>query len=249
MSSFLSIIALSIIILSVLITLIARLTASRSGFTIRNLKSFLNLRKNIGLTIEEGKRLHISLGNMPLNTIRSAASFIALTSLENILKQSSLSDKPPIASSGAGDLSILSNDIFISTYRDLNALDRFDPKQSYLTGPTNLSYISGLYPIVHQNDSSVHLLIGNYGPEIGLITDACRRTGAVSIAGTTSLQGQAVILACADEAAIGEEYFALPHSLSKLPAYQASLHLQDVLRWGVIVVMLFGFLLKLLGLL
>ncbi len=248
MNSFLNIIALLIIILSIIFIIILGLIRSRTEFDIKKIKSFINLRKNIGLTIEEGKRLHISLGNTPLSTIRSAASFVALTALENILQQSSLSDKPPIASSGAGDLSILSKDSFISTYRELNALDRFDSTQTYLTGPTNYSYICGLYPIVHQKDSSVHLLIGNYGPEMGLITEACRRTGSVSVAGTTSLQGQAVTLACADEATIGEEYFALPNSLSKSTSYRNSLHLQDILRWGVIVIILFGLFLNIVGL-
>jgi hypothetical protein len=248
MISFLNILALTIIILSTLILIILRLIPVHSKFEIKKLKSFINLRKNIGLTIEEGKRLHISLGNTPLNTIRSAASFVALTALENILKQSSLSDKPPIASSGAGDLSILSRDQFISTYRELNALERFDPSQSYLTGPTNYAYISGLYPIVHQKDSSVHLMIGNYGPEMGLITEACRRMGAVSVAGTTSLQGQAVTFACADDATIGEEFFALPDNLSKSPAYRISLYLQDILRWGVIVIIILGLFMNIVGL-
>lgn len=248
MNNFLNILALFIIAISILFMIILRFIRSRAGVTIKTINTFTNLRKFIGLTIEEGKQLHISLGNTPINTIRSAASFVALTSLENILKQSSLSDKPPMASSGAGDLSLLSNDIFISTYRDLNALDRFNPNQSYLTGPTNFSYISGMYPIVHQKDASVHLFVGNYGPEIGLITDACRRTGAVTVAGTTSLQGQAVVLASADEAMIGEEYFALPNSLSKSPLYQDSLHLQDIFRWSLIIVILVGFLLNLVGL-
>lgn len=248
MNSFLNILALSIIIISALILIILRLIPIQTSFEIKKLKSFINLRKNIGLTIEEGKRLHISLGNTPVNTIRSAASFVALTTLENILKQSSLSDKPPIASSGAGDLAILSKDQFIFTYRELNALERFDPSQSYLTGPTNYSYIGGLYPIVHQKDSSVHLMIGNYGPEMGLITEACRRMSSVSVAGTTSLQGQAVTFACADEATVGEEYFALPNNLSKSPVYRISLHLQDLLRWGVIVIILLGFLLSIIGL-
>jgi hypothetical protein len=130
----------------------------------------------------------------------------------------------------------------------LNALERFDPTQSYLTGPTNYAYISGIYPLVHQKDASVHLLTGNYGPEIGLITDACRRVGAVSVAGTTSLQGQAVVYGSADEAFIGEEFFALPHYLSKSTFYRDSLHLQDALRWGVIIVIIFGLILSSVGL-
>jgi hypothetical protein len=63
------------------------------------------------------------------------------------------------------------------------------------------------------------------------------------------LSGQAALYAAAEEPLLGEEVFALPAYLKAGPVHHASLAVQDLLRWGIILVLLGGSVLKFLGIL
>ena len=67
--------------------------------------------------------------------------------------------------------------------------------------------------------------------------------------GTDDVSGQAVLYATAQEALIGEETFAGGAYLGAGPMHIASLRVQDIFRWVLILAMLVGALLKLVGIL
>jgi hypothetical protein len=216
-------------------------------FNIIKNPAFNILRKYIGISIEQGKNIHMSIGNSGITEVSGASSLLSLSILDKIYQLSSMSDKPPIVTSGSGDLSILSKDIIHSSYRKLNALERYIPDNGYLTGPTRFSYVAGAMPESLIDDSSTLILVGNLGPEVILLTDAARRKKASSFGSTNTLLGQAAIFAGSDETLIGENLFAIPGSLSKDPIYDASLHVHDLLRWITIMVLVLGSVIKLFG--
>src|SRR5574340_1110619 len=100
-----------------------------------------------------------------------------------------------------------------------------------LAGATPFSYAAGTMSIVRDENISANLLIGDFGPEVALITDASTRAGSPAIGGTDDPAAQAVLYAAAQEPLIGEEVFAAPAYLGGNPAHAASLVLQDILRW------------------
>jgi hypothetical protein len=205
------------------------------------------LRKQIGLSIEEGKKIHVSMGNSGVIQESGASALISLSILDKIYKLSSMSDKPPIVTSGSGDLSLLSKDIIHASYRKMNAVEKFEPDKGYLSGPTGYSYIAGAMPESLKDDSSTLILAGNFRPEVILLIDAARRNKAFSFGSTTSLLGQAAIFAGTDETLIGENLFAIPGSISNDPVYDASLYVHDLLRWITIIILILGSFIKLLG--
>ena len=77
---------------------------------LRPMPGFQRLRRAIGLSVEQGNRLHVSLGKASLVNPTSASSLAALAALDRIARMNSLSDRPPIATSGDGALAILSQD-------------------------------------------------------------------------------------------------------------------------------------------
>lgn len=220
---------------------------SRSQFALRPILGFQKLRRALGLAVEEGTRLHISLGKSNGITAPSASSLVALSTLERIAQLSSISDRPPVASSGDGVISILSQDTLRAAYRMGNALDQYDPNRGRLTGVTPFSYVAGTLPIEHQENVSVNVLVGNLGPEAALLAEASDRERAFTLAATDSLPGQAVLYAVAEEPLIGEELYALPAYLQAGPFHRASLRSQDALRWLLIGLILVGVILKLIG--
>jgi hypothetical protein len=146
-------------------------------------------------------------------------------------------------------LAVLSQDILRATYRSANSPGLYDPTLGRLSGPTPLSYIAGTLPIIHDEDVSANIILGNFGPEVALLADATEQGNHFTLAGSDSLPAQAALYATAGEPLIGEELFASGASLQTNPFHPASLRAQDVLRWLVLLAILAGAILKLLNIL
>lgn len=220
---------------------------NRGPRSLRPIAAFQRLRRAIGHAVEDGKRLHVSLGKSSLIEPTNPSALVGLSALERIAQLAIMSDRPPIATSGDGALSILSQDTLRAAYRTNNVLEQYDADRGRLAGPTPFSYIAGALPVFRQEQASSHILIGNFGPEVGLLTQAADQQRAFTLAASDSLPAQAVLYASAQEVLIGEELFAVPAYLNAGPAYTASLRIQDILRWALILVLVVGAILKILG--
>jgi hypothetical protein len=207
---------------------------------LRPIPAVQRLRRAIGLAVEEGQGLHVSLGKASLVEPAAAITLTGLTTLERITQSSMISDRPPVATSGDPAVSILSQDTMRSVYRAGNVLESYDPAQASLTGTSPMAYIAGALPTSADKNIAAHILVGSFGPEVGLLVDQADATGSVTIGGSESLPAQAVLYATAQQPLLGEEVFALPAYLQAGPFHQASLRVQDWLRWGIIVVLVIG---------
>lgn len=242
------IIALGVVGFSLVTLIILALPRyNRGPRSLRTIPALQRLRRAMGLAVEDGKRLHVSLGKSSLLEPTSPSALVGLSTLERIAQLAIKSDRPPIATSGDGALSILSQDALRAAYRTGNALEQYDPDRGRLAGPTPFSYIAGALPVFHREQVSSHILIGNFGPEVGLLTQAADQQRAFTLAASDSLPAQAVLYASAQEVLIGEELFGVPAYLNAGPAHTASLRIQDILRWGLIAVFMIGSVLKILG--
>lgn len=243
------IVALAITLVTAgLILFFALVPSLREISSLRAINAFNQIRKAVGEAVENGTRLHISLGKSSLIEPTIPSALVGLTALRQISTLTSSSDRPPIATSGDGALAILSQDTEKAVFRTNGSLELYNPDRGRLTGITPMSYIVGALPLVDSENISAHILVGNFGPEVAFLTESAEMVSAFTFAASDSLPAQAVLFASAHEPLIGEELFAIPAYLESSPMYKASLQTQDVLRWGVIAVLVGGALLKLVGL-
>ncbi len=241
-------IALGVVLISLIILIILSLPRyNRGPRSLRPIRAFQHLRRAIGLAVENGKRLHVSIGKSSLLEPTNTSALAGLSTLERITQLSMMSDRPPIATSGDGALSILSQDTLRAVYRGGNNLEQYDPDRGRLAGPTPFSYIAGTLPAFRQENVSTHILVGNFGPEIGLLAQASLQQQAYILASSDALPALSVLYAGADDVLIGEELYAVPAYLNAGPAHTASLRVQDILRWVVVAVLVVGAILKILG--
>ena len=245
-----NIIGLIIVVAGMGLILIFSLPAANKKKPVfRPIPAFQRLRRGIGLAVEQGTRLHISLGKGDLLSSNNTSALVGLTSLERIARLSTASDRPTVATSGSGSIAILSQDSLRAAYRTANAAEQYDPDRGRLAGPTPFSYVAGVLPVVRSEHISTHLLIGNFGPEIGLVTDEADQVSAFTLASSDSLPAQAVLYATTQEPLIGEELYAVPAYLQAGPFYSASVRAQDILRWVLAAGVLAGVFLNLVGVL
>lgn len=239
---------LAVVVLSILGLLGLTLLRSRSARRLRDIPAFAQLQRLIGLSVEEGTRLHVSLGRSGLLTGRGGASLAGLAMLRTLTERTSVGDQPPVATTGDPALALLTQDTLQAGYQAAAAGDLYIPTTGRLSGLTPFSYAAGAMPVLREENVSANLLIGGFGPEAALITDAAMRVGVPTIGATDDLAAQSILYAAAQEPLIGEELFAAGAYLGADPAHAASVTLQDILRWLLVLFLLGGAALKLLGL-
>jgi hypothetical protein len=239
------VVVLAFFILIVVFTVILRRQPGNRN--LRALPAFTRLGRAVGLAVEAGQRLHLSLGSGDLVGPQSAVAYVGLSVLRRVSRATSISDKPPVATSGEGALAILSQDTMRSTSGEMGVA--FDPMSGRLTGLTPFSYAAGAVSVIHDEDVGANVLIGNFAAEVAIINEAAERAHSLTLAGTDNVPGQAVLYATAQETLIGEETFAGGAYLGAGLTHIASLHVQDIFRWILIGVISAGALLKLVGML
>jgi len=214
---------------------------------LRPIRAFQRFTRAVGLAVEDGSRLHVSIGRGNITDTRSAAAFIGISIVSQITRVASASDKPPIATTGDAAIALLTRDTLRDTYQSMEASEQFDPDAAQLTGLTPFSYVAGTIPLLKDENVSASVLAGNFGSEAALLMDASDRLQGFTLAGTDNVPGQAILYATAQEPLIGEELYAGGAYLDAGPMHTASLRAQDVIRWTLIGVIILGGLAKFVG--
>jgi hypothetical protein len=216
---------------------------------LRAIPALTRLYRAIGLSVEDGTRLLIGLGNASLLTGSAGAPLAGLGMLRQLAERTSVSDRPPVAVAGEAPLALLAQDTLEAGYQGAGAGEFYQPTTGRVAGLTPFSAMAGTIPMLRDERVSAAVFMGHYGVEAGLLADAAERENALAVGSSDDLAGQAVWFASAPETLIGEELFAASAYIGGTPTQIASLIVQDALRWIIILALVAGAGLKLLGLL
>ncbi|MDL1909477.1 hypothetical protein FBQ81_02110 [Chloroflexi bacterium CFX6] len=238
--------ALIVFLVAALLLLFFTFMRRRSPGVFRRIEAYERLNRAIGLAVEGGTRLHISIGRGNLFTARGGSALAGLAMLRRLAERTSLSDKPPVVTSGDASLAILSQDTLQSGYRAAGAEDQYRFTTGRLTGLTPFAFAAGTMFVARDEDVSANVVIGDLGAEAALLADASESANADLIAGSDNLSAQSVFYAASQDPLIGEELFAAGAYLGAGASHEASLQTQDVLRWLVILAIFGGMVLKFL---
>ena len=239
--------ALALVVISAILLLIITYLRRKSPAVFRRIAAYERLNRMVGLSVENGTRLHISLGRGNLFTSRGASALAGLAMLRRLAERTSMSDRPPIVTSGDASLSILSQDTLQAGYRAAGAEDQYRASTGRLTGLTPFSFAAGTIPVTRDEMVSANVVIGDFGAESALLAEAADREDTSLIAASDNLSAQSILYASAQDPLIGEELFASGAYIGAGASHDASLQVQDILRWLVVLAILGGAFLKLIG--
>ena len=239
-------IALIVFLAAALLLLAFTFLRRKSSGVFRKIEAYDRLNRAVGLAVEGGTRLHVSIGRGNLFTARGGSALAGLAMLRRLSEQTSQSDHPPVVTSGDASLAILSQDTLQSGYRAAGAEELYRFTTGRLTGLTPFAFAAGTIPVMHDENVSANVIIGDLGSEAALIAAAADSQDAELIAASDNLSAQSILFASSDEPLIGEELFAAGAYLGAGASHDASLQAQDLLRWLVILAILGGAVLKFL---
>ncbi|HXF84358.1 MAG TPA: DUF6754 domain-containing protein [Anaerolineales bacterium] len=239
--------ALGVFLLAAFLLLVFTIVRRRSPGVFRRIGAYERLNRAVGLAVENGTRLHVSLGRGNLFTARGASALAGLAMLRRLAERTSVSDRPPVVTSGEASLAILSQDTLQSAYRAAGAEEQYRFTTGRVTGFVPFAYAAGAMPLTREENVSANLVIGDLGAEVALLAEASDRENADLIGASDNLSAQAILYASSQEPLIGEELFVGGAYVGAGRSHEASLHVQDVLRWLLILVILGGAFLRFMG--
>jgi hypothetical protein len=250
MSSIEQVIGFSVVVFFTVLVIIFSTKSIRTRFpaSFRKIEAINRLKRAIGMAVEDGSRLHISLGSAQLTDPSNASALVGLSTLHRVGQLTSTSDLPPICTSGSGSLLILSQDALKRISADTNTQAFYDPNHASMAGATPFSYAVGTIESIVDRGVNGNVLIGNFGTEAGLLCETIDKA-RVSITGSDSITAQSIFYAVTQDTLIGEELYALPAYLAASPTHQASLRVEDVFRVVIGTALIVGSVLKVLGIL
>jgi len=240
---------LVLLIISAVLVLVFALLRKEFPYTLRDIPTFARLRRAIGLAIEDGSRVHFSIGRGGLNMPWSAAAFVGLATVRRVSELTSVSDRPSVVTSGDGALNILSQDTLKASYVAAVAPERYDASMGQVTGLTPFSFAAGAIPVMRDENISTNVIVGHFGLEVALMADAAERQDNFTMVASDNIPAQAVLFAAGSNPLIGEELYAVGAYVQAGAVHTASLRVQDLLRWALIVAIVVGAVLKLVGIL
>lgn len=240
-------IELGILGVSAFLLLIITVWKRRSPSVLRELPALVRLYRAIGLSVEDGTRLHISLGHGGLLNARGGSALAGLAALRLISERTSVSDQPPVASAGDPTLGLLTQDTLQAGYQAAGVEELYVPTSGRVTGFGPFGFAAGAMPITSNENISANILLGHFGAEVGLLTEASERENVTVIGASDDLAGQSILFASSQDSLIGEELFASGAYIGAGPSHMASLTVQDVIRWIIVLVLFGGAFLKFAG--
>jgi hypothetical protein len=126
-------------------------------------------------------------------------------------------------------------------------IDRYDPDNIRYLSDDQFAYAAAVDGIMLREKPAASFYLGGFGAEALILTEIGYSVGAVQIAGTAETQQLPFIVPTCDHTLIGEEFYAASAYISKESKLLGTLKAADVVKAGIIALLLLGSILELFG--
>ncbi len=215
-------------------------------FHLRSIPAYDATRQGLAVAAETGRAVHTSPGSGGVGNgdIATASTLAGMLIVESMARVGAITGAPVEATTNDAIAYALTDNALRRGYLRAGwSLESESGSARFLTHNDPLAYAAAASDVVAQNRVSHAVMAGHFGPEVLLIIEAQRRSGAQQIAGASDPQALALMQITTDHTLIGEEIFASGAYLERRTSHIAALLAQDGLRWAVIALIIIGFIL------
>ncbi|MEW5988936.1 MAG: DUF6754 domain-containing protein [Chloroflexota bacterium] len=203
--------------------------------TLRPLPAYDELTTLAARALEAGRVVVVSVGRAALGRQATPTSVSALTVLRRAALDGCATGTPPAVTVGEATLLPAAQDELRWAFQAVGRAAHFSLAQVEFVaaGQDGLAYAAGVSQTLPREAAASCVVVGRYGPELVLITEAAARAQAELIVGVDEPAALAVAAAASSQPLLAEEMLAAGAYLDGRPSQIASLQTQDVLRWLV----------------
>ncbi len=236
--------------------------------TLRPIAAYDTLKALLAQAAEAGRPVHLSLGIAGIGDQATADTTAGLTVLEYIAERAAISASPPIVTLANPTALPVAQDLLRRAYRRQGYPEEFDPSRARLVAPEptlgapgaspspliasgqrdGFAYAAGTMRLLNQQALIANVMVGLFGDEFLLLGETGAQRALNQIGGTSQTSVLPFVYTSVANPLIGEEIYAGGAYLSNRAGHVSSLAAQDAMRWLLIVLAIFGILLKTVGL-
>ena len=239
MDSTSQILSLIILVIAFVATVIATqvIRRRRYAFPVRVIPAYESLTLMIGAAIEANRPVHMSAGSAGMGNSNTLLALANAELFYRVAQQAAIGATSPIITTSDSTAIPLGHDTLRRAFESRDLLDRYQASgvRWFPSGPRSLAFAAVVTAMLGVDRVNANVLVGSFGPELALITEAAARRNQSLIAASDQLEGQAIAYAMSDHPLIGEEIFAAGAYLGDSASQKASLVALDLLRWLLIV--------------
>ena len=217
----------------------------------RPLPALDTLRAALGRGAETGRATHVAPGASVLGAgdggrATTAELIAGLLVAERVAGEAALNGAPILVSSGDAVAHLALRGSVRQAYQVAGQAQDYNPSQVQLLAHNDeLAYATGVATIYARQPLEASALLGGFNQEFLLIGEEGAQRNLPQIAGTTNSVAMPLMVLTTPTALIGEEIFAAEAYISSVGSAQARLLTQDMLRTVVIVLLIGGFVYRL----
>jgi hypothetical protein len=240
--------AFAVIVTLLLILLFMRWIKSGSQVHLRPIPALDDLPDLVSRAVEGGQQIHVSVGTGGITGTTTAATLAGLAALDQIADRGSAAGAAPIVTVADPMVLPAAQDGLRQAFARAGRAKEYRSTQVEIVAPQPTIYALGAATRLDAQETAANVMIGSFGQEALLLAEPGAQRGIKQTGGTDSPQAMSLLYAATESPIIGEEIFAIPAYLGKKPAHLASLRAQDVMRIGVVALIIIAALLRTLGL-
>ena len=231
-------IALVVIVLSLPIAMLILSASARRARApqMRPLSAFDVLRGQVGRGVETGRPAHISIGVGGIAGDDTLVTLAGAAIVDSVAQEAADTGAAPAVTVADGASMILAQDTLRRPYARRGDLAGYDPRDVQLLGMQPFQYAAGAMDFLAHAQPVSSVMVGSFGPEVGLIVEEGVKQGLTQVAGATDARALAVLFPSANHLLVGEEVFAAPAYLDRRRGHIARLQAQDLVRFIVAAV-------------
>jgi len=232
--------AIALLLLSVFVLVGLLIVRGRRGPrpAVRPLAAFRELQAQIGRTAESGGAIHLALGSGGLGGGDTVTSLATFPVVEAIAAAAVSYGVTPTITVGDVTLVPLAQDALRRAYERRGLAELYDPARVRFVAPSPLAFAAGAANAVSAEGVMANVLVGAFGPEVTLITDASARRDLPQLAAADDLRSIGALYPATDRLAVGEELYAAGAQLTGERRYLIGLMTQDILRVVIVLAIL-----------
>jgi len=223
---------------------------NRNGYPVRRIPGIKTLQKARVMAIEGGKPQHFILGSRLFSQAYPGLGLSSLTGFSSYLDKETGIDGGLAVSGSEGSLVVLARQIVQNRYQNgfSKRLQHLEPNTT-LYGTSPLSFTAGLLSEFGIHPPQTVSLFGNYGSESLLWAEAAAAKGGHVFAAAGTVASQAALFIRVHDLLLGEEIFLANGMLAPSSVNRAAWLTEDIVRIGLMILLVVGAVLKMVGIL
>ncbi|HLF25467.1 MAG TPA: DUF6754 domain-containing protein [Anaerolineae bacterium] len=198
----------------------------------------------LGRGIETGHPAHISIGAGGIAGEDTLVTLAGASIVDSVAQEAADTGAPPTVTVADGTALILAQDMLRRPHTRRGDISGYDPLDVQLLGVTPFQYAAGALEFIGHAHPVSNVMIGSFGPEVGLIAEQGVREGLTQVGGSVDARALAVLHPSVDHLLIGEDVFAAPAYLDQRPSHLGRLQAQDLTRFVLVGVILLAVILQ-----